>query len=530
MSIRLGVAVLATALPLAFAAPAALAATPKDTVVIGWQLDGVITFDPGESYEIATQEFGTNIYDRLLRYEAEDPTKLVGAVAESWQISEDAKTFTFKLRPGLKFASGAPITADDMAWSIQRVVILDKTPAFLFEQLGWSKDNVKDLVKATDPATLTFKITEDLAPSLVLNLMSTYAASAIEKKVAMANEVNGDLGNSWLKSHSAASGPYNLVSWKPNEAVTLEANPTYWRGAPKVKRVVIRHIPEPGTQRLLLEKGDIDIARDLTPDQLAPMANNKDIRIESFPAANTFYLGMNLSEEHMKNPKVRQAMKMLVDYDGLVATALKGRFIKQETFLPLGFLGAIAYNPWSFDVAKAKQLLAEAGYPNGFELEFTAPNLPPWTDMSQSVQQTMAQAGIKLKLVQVDLKQELAVFRGRKHQLVLNSWSPDYFDPHSNADTFAHNDDDSDTPKIKPLAWRTHWLVPDLTKQTLAAAKEVDTEKRKTEYAALQKTVTDDGPFVIMFQNANQVASRVEVKGFKTGLFEDFNFYRTITK
>ena len=530
MSKRLWLAALASALSLAFAAPAAEAATPKDTVVIAWQLDGIITFDPAESYEVATQELGTNIYDRLLRYEAEDPTKLVGGVAESWTVSPDAKTFVFKLRPNQKFASGAPITADDMAWSLQRVVLLDKTPAFLFTQLGWSKDNVKDLVQATDPGTVTFKITEDLAPSLVLNLMSTFAASVVEKKVAMANETNGDMGNAWLKSHSAGSGPYNLVSWKADESVTLEANPNYHLGPPHMKRVVVRHIPEPATQRLLLEKGDIDIARDLTPDQLTPMASNKDIRIESFPAANTYYLGMNLTEEHLKNPKVREAMKYLVDYEGMVNTVLKGRFIQQEAFLPLGFLGAIAYNPFNLNVEKAKALLAEAGYPNGFELEFTTPNSPPLTDMAQSVQQTMGQAGIKLKLVQVELKQVLNIFRARKQQLVLNYWAPDYFDPHSNADTFAHNDDDSDTPKIKPLAWRTHWYIPDLTKQTLAAAKEIDTEKRKAEYAALQKTVTDTGPFVIMFQNANQVASRADVKGFKTGLFEDFNFYRTITK
>jgi len=297
-----------------------------------------------------------------------------------------------------------------------------------------------------------------------------------------------------------------------------------------VKRVVVRHIPEPATQRLLLEKGDIDVARDLTPDQLAPLASNKDIRIDSFPAANTYYLGMNLTEEHLKNPKVRQAMKLLVDYKGLVDTVLKGRFIEQQAFLPLGFLGSIAYNPNTFDVAKAKALLAEAGYPNGFEIEMTAPNLSPWTDISQSVQQTMGQGGIKIKLVQVELKQELQVFRARKHQMVLNSWAPDYFDPHSNADTFAHNDDDSDTPKIKPLAWRTHWFIPELTKKTLIAAKEVDTDKRKAEYAELQKVVTAEGPFVIMFQNANQVAARDSVKGFKTGLFEDFNFYRTVTK
>jgi peptide/nickel transport system substrate-binding protein len=530
MSNRLKIAMLAAALPLAFAAPAANAATPKDTLVIGMQIDDILTMDPGESYEISGQEIGTNVYDRLVRYEAEDLNKLVGGVALSWTISPDAKTFTFRLRPNLKFASGAPVTADDMAWSLQRVVLLDKTPAFLFTQLGWNKDNVKTLVQATDPHTVTFKITEDLAPSLVLNLMSTYAASVVEKKVALANEVNGDLGNTWLKTHSAASGPYNLVSWKPDESVTLEANPTYHLGAPHIKRVVVRHIPEPATQRLLLEKGDIDIARDLTPDQLTPMAGNKSVKIESFPAANTFYLGMNLTEEHLKNPKVRQAMKLLVDYKGMVNTVLKGRFIEQQAFLPLGFLGAIAYNPNKLDVAKAKALLAEAGYPNGFELEFTAPNLPPWTDISQSVQQTMGQGGIKLKLVQVELKQELQIFRARKHQLVLNSWAPDYFDPHSNADTFAHNDDDSDTPKIKPLAWRTHWFIPDLSKETLAAAKEVDTEKRKAEYAAIQKKVTDEGPFVIMFQNANQVASRANVKGFKTGLFEDFNFYRTVSK
>ena len=247
-----------------------------------------------------------------------------------------------------------------------------------------------------------------------------------------------------------------------------------------MKRVVVRHVPEPATQRLLLEKGDIDIARSLTTDQLTADGQQQDIHIESFPAANTYYLGMNLTEEHLKNPKVREAMKMLVDYEGMVNTVLKGRFIQQETFLPLGFLGAIAYNPFSLNVEKAKALLAEAGYPNGFELEFTTPNVSPWTDIAQSVQQTMGQAGIKLKIVQVDLKQDVECLPCPQASARANCWAPDYFDPHSNADTFAHNDDDSDTPKIKPLAWRTHWYIPDLTKQTLAAAKEIDTEKRKS--------------------------------------------------
>src|SRR5215475_7721266 len=138
------------ALPLTLALPAALAATPKDTVVFASQIDDIITCDPGEAYEISAQIFLSSVYDRLVRYEAEDMAKLVGGVAESWEVSDDAKTYTFKLRTNQKFESGAPVVADDMAFSLQRVVIMNKTPAFLFTQLGWTKDNVGDLIKATD--------------------------------------------------------------------------------------------------------------------------------------------------------------------------------------------------------------------------------------------------------------------------------------------------------------------------------------------------------------------------------------------
>src|SRR6478736_5381742 len=129
-------------LPLTLLSRLAEAATPKDTVVIASQIDDLITLDPGEEYEISGQILVSNIYDRLVRYEAEDLTKLVGAVAESWEVGKDNKTFTFKLRPNQKFESGAAVTAEDVAWSLQRVVLMDKTPAFLFPPLGWKKANV----------------------------------------------------------------------------------------------------------------------------------------------------------------------------------------------------------------------------------------------------------------------------------------------------------------------------------------------------------------------------------------------------
>ena len=299
-----------------------------------------------------------------------------------------------------------------MEFSLQRVVLMNKTPAFLLTQLGWSKDTVKDLVKASGD-TLTFKITEDFAPSLVLNLMTSIVASVVEKKVALAHETNGDMGNGWLKTNSAASGAFKLVSWKANESVSLEANPGFRLGAPPMKRVVVRHVPEPASQRLLLEKADADFARDLTPDQIKPLAGNPDIKVESFKAANTFYMGLNLGYEPLANPKVRQAMKMLVDYDGMVKSFLAGRFFVQQSFLPLGFFGAIAYAPFKLDVAKAKALLAEAGYKDGFAVKMAAPNVSPWTEISQSVQQTMGQAGIKVSIEPMELKAVIGQYRGR---------------------------------------------------------------------------------------------------------------------
>ena len=144
-----------------------------------------------------------------------------------------------------------------------------------------------------------------------------------------------------------------------------------------MKRVIVRHVPEPGTQRLMLEKGDIDIALSLLPDQLVPLAKDKDIKIESFPYSGTWYAAMNQSDDRLKNPKVRLALKHLVDYQGMVNTFLKGRFLVQQAFLPIGIFGAISYNPYKLDVAKAKALLAEAGYPNGFEIRLDVPSTSP---------------------------------------------------------------------------------------------------------------------------------------------------------
>ena len=508
----------------------AAAATPADTLVVAKAIDDIISLDPGEAYELSGIEMITNIYDRIMRFEADDVTKLVGGAAESWTISDDGKTFTFKFRKGMTFHSGAPVTAEDAAFSLQRVVKLNKNPAFLIDQLGWNKDNVDTMVKAVDDSTLQVTISADFAPSLVLSLMSSVVGSIVEKKVALEHQVNGDLGNGWLKTNSAGSGAFVLKSWKANESVVMDAFPGYRGGAPTIKRVVVRHISEPATQRLLIEKGDVDIAENLTPDQAAGLAGDKNVAVTTAPQATLIYVGLNLKTPQFQNLKVRQAMHDLVDYDGMANSFLKGQFSVYQAFWPSGFWASLDKKEYAFDPAKAKALLAEGGYPNGFEVTLDTPNSSPYLNIAQSLQSTMAQAGVKVTLVPEEQKTLLTKYRARQDQMVLVYWGPDYMDPHTNADSFARNPDNSDDAKSKPLAWRNAWDIPEITKMTDAAVRERDLAKREQMYKDLQAKVMDEGPFIVMFQEAKQLAERANVKNFVFGPTADVVFYRLVTK
>src|SRR5215210_3988484 len=144
------------------------AATPKDTLVVAWQLDDLISLDPAEIFEINGAEIAGNTYERLVGYDLKDVSKLHGEVAESWTTSPDGKTLTFKIRQGKKFASGNPLTAEDAVFSLQRAVVLDKSPAFILGQFGLTKDNVKDKIKQTGPFEFTFELDKPYATTFVL--------------------------------------------------------------------------------------------------------------------------------------------------------------------------------------------------------------------------------------------------------------------------------------------------------------------------------------------------------------------------
>ena len=511
------------ALALALSAPwSATAKTPANTIVFVQPIDDIISLDPAEEFEVTPQQANANTYDRLLGYDYQDVSKIKGILAESWSVSDDGRVYTFKIRPGLTFASGNPVTAEDAAWSLQRVVALNKTPAFIITQLGFTPENAKDRIRATDPSTLVIEIGEAYAPSFVYYLLTATVASVVDSKLVREHEKDGDWGNGWLRTASAGSGPYVLKSWKPRESLVFDANPNYWGQAPKTPRIFIRHVQEPGTARLLLESGDADYARNLGRDQIDALAKNPDIRIQTAPRGNLLYLAFNRANPNLAKPEVDEALRWLIDYDGIREALLGQGYVVHQTILPTGFLGAVDDTPFRFDLEKAKGLLKQAGLENGFEITMDVNNSAPYPEIAQALQASWAKAGIKLTLNQLDLKQMLTRYRAREQDIFFLFWAPDYQDPHTNAQAFLSETDS--------IAWRSNWANPDLSRRTAEAVRETDPQKRAALYEALQRDALHISPYAFLYQTNEVVAHRAEADGLVMGPSLDTDQWAGIAK
>ena len=213
---------------------------------------------------------------------------------------------------------------------------------------------------------------------------------------------------------------YNwLKTWKPSETLILDGNDHYWGDNSKLKRVIIRHKTESSTQGLLLEKGDVDIARNLGPDDIKGLAGNTDVAIRSKAKGAIWYLGLNQNNKYLQIPEVRPAFRYLIDYQGREQTILSGKATVHQSFLLEGFLGASDETPFSLDVAKAKALLKEAGLERGFTVTMDNRNTEPTTSMALALQATLAQAGIKLAIIPGEGKQTLTKYRARTHDIYI---------------------------------------------------------------------------------------------------------------
>lgn len=519
----------ATAIAIPLADGRARAATPPGIVVMAKAIDDVISFDPAQSYEFSDSEVDSNLYRRLVSPNLHELSKIEPDLAAAWEVSSDGRTFTFHLGQDSRFASGKPVTAEDVAFSLHRVVTLNLTPGFIITQFGFTKDNVAELIRATDPHTVVLKLPKVAATSFVLYCLSANVACVVEKATTLAHQEKQDLGNHWLTSHSAGSGPYKLTSWAAADHIILDRNPH--SSLPiKNKRIFIRHVKDPGTQALMLRRGDIDIARDLTTDLLKSIAENPQIYKIATPSTDQFYLSGNEAFAPIKKSGVRQAIKWAIDYDAIQKNIVPDTYIVNQAFEPTMILGALAENPFHKDTAKAKELLAQAGYKDGFEATLDHFSEHPYTEIAAAVQADLGAVGIKVSLLPATRAQVFTKMRARQHQLIMSEWYPDYFDPNSNAQAFCANSDDSDNSPLKIIAWRNHFYDPTLTAEVAEAAAELDTAKRVALYHKMQRQFWDVSPIVFMLQQNATAALRKNVTGFLLGAQSDFTRYGGIDK
>ncbi|HMB47271.1 MAG TPA: ABC transporter substrate-binding protein, partial [Afifellaceae bacterium] len=229
------------------------------------------------------------------------------------------------------------------------------------------------------------------------------------------------------------------------------------------------------------------------------------------------YISLNQKHPVLSKPKVVEAIKYLIDYEGMQNSFLNGQYTVHQAFLPRTYLGAIDDKPFSLNVEKAKALLKEAGVEN-LEIEAGVREAQERVEIAQSLQNTLAQAGIKLNISIGTGKQILTRYRARELDLYVGAWGPDYPDPQTNAGTFAYNPDNSDEAQATGLlAWRNAWDPGELTAKTEAAVVEGDREARKAMYEEIQREFQKTSPFVIMFQKIEQVGITNNVTDLNLG-------------
>jgi len=492
----------------ATAAPAAPELTRANTLIFAAGLNDLISLDPAVAYEFGGIQVVGSVYETLVSFEPGQPG-IKPLLAESWDIADngDGSTITFHLNPKATFASGNPVTAQDVVFSWARAIDINKSPAFLFTDVSGL---TKESFSAVDDSTFQVNLPATVSPQVFLSVISFSLADVLEQAVVEPN-MGDDLGSTWLNDHSAGSGPYVLTSWERSASVTMDANPHYWGKPPAMKRVIMQDISEQANLQAAIETGDADIVQDLGPEQAAALKGNPDVTLLQVTSTLLAYVGMNATKPPLDNPDVREAIRYAVNYDE-IETLLKGNAKIVQEIIPEGFLGFTGTKPFHQDIAKAKELLAKAGVAEGTELGFLVATGPgpggiDWSVLGAKIQADLELVGLKANIQQLTQAELLNIYRAQGGELVLMNWGPDFPDPDGNAIPFANWNAHS-------LAWRNDWKdqhAIDLSKQ---AAQASSTEERVALYAELVDYVQHNGPYVMLYQPTRTFGIRNNITGF----------------
>jgi peptide/nickel transport system substrate-binding protein len=469
------------------------------------------SFDPALAYEVYAQLVLNAVYNNLVHF---DRTLDVPKpdLAKSFEITPDAKTFTFELFENAKFASGNPLTAADVVWSFNRMKNMQGNPAFLADGI--------DSVEADGDHKVIIKLKE---PDGAFLSKLTYSAFAvIDSKVAIENGATADAdakatdtSKLWFDSHGAGSGPYLLESYTPKEQVVLVRNENYWGPVPgSFERMVLRTIPDPGAQLMMLEKGDIDIAFNLGPENIKQLEGKQGIDVKEAQTLVMSFLAMNRDKEvsgPIADPTVEKAIRLAIDYKGIQEIGGKGG-ATPVSIIQLGFLGELPpIDPErAQNVEKAKDMMKNAGYGDGFKTPLNVPTISvegiDLLTIAQKIQEDMRAIGIEVEIQPAEMTQTFSVYRDGKSPFGLFYWGPDYPDANNQLAFVVGG---------SVAGPRVNWKesdAPELAELSRKCMVETDPDKRAELLRTIQTIMGEDSPYIVLLQHGRQYAVRSNVK------------------
>ena len=490
----------------------AYAQSHKGTLVLAIDFADTVTFDPAHQSNYMAPLIVAACYEALVTMTPDDYVNVKPALATEFKRTPNGDGWRFTLRQGVKFPSGAVMTADDVKYSLDRVLYAGDQPSqYLSNVVRFDKvdDQTIDVIlKSPEEPILTILA----APSFVVGekkLMEAHGSDASPEAKTKDKAVD------WLNQNSVGTGPYRLVRWEQNSQIQLVANPNYWRGKPPFDRVVLRHIPDSAVQMLSLQRGDIDAAFNLIPEQVAILKDSKDIWIDSLVSTDFVYLALTSEPAFNKALAIkaaRQAVGYAIDYDGIKDSLLAGKAVRPVSFLPIGTNGSteeltreIGFRQ---DLEKSKKLLIEAGLPDGFEFDLQYGNGAitgtSFQVMAQKLQSDLARVGIKAKLAPLDQVTFRTNYTTFKATSALTFWNP----PAIESELWA-------AATVERVAKRVHWVPPeDVVKLVHRAAAEQDKQKQIALWREYQQIMVDQANLIILFQPIYQIGVRRSIKAF----------------
>jgi len=468
-----------------------------------------------------------NIFDTLLITEStpDGGSELINGAAESYTISEDGKTYSFQLRKGIKFTNGEEMTADDVLYTIDSMLDPERNTlnSYWMDMLVGATDVLEGAATTVEGKGMI--IHDDYSFDLVLNesyapflaTLSTPAWSILNRDACdAADEAGGGKTGTFFGSepeYTIGSGPFILKEWVLNDHIYLEANPDYWRGAPKIDGVLIKVVTDAETERMMFDQGQTDIFDLDNAPHLIPEYTSSEQWKDCIVPKVVFgvgYLSINENIKPFDDVRVRKALQMAVDKQTIIDTLYQGTGIPANGMFPASML---CYNEnlpeIPYDPEAAKALLAEAGYPDGFDMTIATNSSDSATtkELVQIIQAQWGEIGVNVTIDQMDEASWYDVRATGELPMYKATWWGDFNDP----DNFIYNFFSSESTKARSF----NYYNTEAIQRIEAARHMIDEEERMEEYKELEKIVIqDDAAWIPLFHGEKIRVVQPRVKGF----------------